>query len=205
MNLAPIEDAIRTWIKNATALPDAQIYFQFQNGGQPTSAPFITITVPDSWRALGAYAEQTKTTNLGNPNGSEITYTATSEKDALITIQAFAENTVTFPNGNPPALPNTSGLTAMALLSACQTALGLDGVRYALNQAGVGVYDEGHIRQVNAVIETYFEGRAVLEIRCYLVDQATESDGYINEVTGTGTLFEDGLPNRTAPIDVVGS
>jgi hypothetical protein len=73
-------------------------------------------------------------------------------------------------------------------------------VRYGLNVAGLAPYDLGNIRRVDAIVETGFEGRAVLDVRMYAVDQQSEGVGYIAEVTGTGTVTqEDGQTTRSVP------
>ncbi len=206
MRLRPLEDAIRAWVKTATGFSDGQVYFANQNGSQPAALPYITILISGSMRALGAYDEQTRSTDLSKPNGQEITLAVTGQRDLLVSIQAFAENTVSYAGLELPiALPGSEGLTAVELLTRVQTALSLESVRQSLNDANLAPYDIGEILRVDAIIETFFEGRAVLNVRMYSTDQQSESTGYIKEVQGTGDFVEAGLPDRLPTLDVVGS
>lgn len=197
MNLAPIEDALRAWVKTATGLPDGQVYFANQNGPQPGASgqlPFVTILVAGDVLRMGALDEFSTSTNLAAPAGQEITQATQGPRDLAVSVQAFGEGTIT----------KTGVVTAPQLLAACQTALGLESVRYALNAAGLAPYDMGEIRRLDEVVETGFQGRATLDLRFYSGDYQSETNGYINEVSGTGTLVEPGLPNRSAPFDVKG-
>ena len=202
MNFQVVEDAIRAWIKTSTGFADRQIYFANQNGAQPPDRPFIAITVGTSIAGVG-FPEVKRTTDLTQANGSEVQQDPLQIYDMRVTVQAFAENTVSYPVPSLPfSLPNSSGRTAVDLLVQCQTALGLESVNGALNAAGLGSYDWGTVRRADALVETYFEGRAILEVGFYLSDSADERTGYINEVSGTGTTGGDDA--RTAPFDIVG-
>lgn len=207
MQLRPIEDAIRAWVKTASGLSDAQIYFANQNGAQPASLPFITILISESMRTLGAYDEQEQITDLTQPNGQEITQIVTGQRDFLVSIQAFATGTVTGENTSFsfPVPTGFGAVTATELLTRVQTTLGLETIRFNLNAANLAPYDLGTIRRVDAVIETFYEGRAVLDVRFYSTDQALAQTGYIKEVQGVGTFVEGGVPDRNVPFDVIGS
>lgn len=207
MQLRPIEDAIRAWVKTASGLSDAQIYFANQNGAQPANLPFITILISESMRTLGAYDEQEQITDLTQPNGQEITQIVTGQRDLLVSIQAFATGTVTGENTSFsfPVPTGFGAVTATEILTRVQTALGLETIRFNLNAANLAPYDLGTIRRVDAVIETFYEGRAVLDVRFYSTDQALAQTGYIKEVQGVGTFVEGGVPDRNVPFDVIGS
>ncbi len=205
MQFAPIENAIRAWVKTATGFADALIYFADQSGPQPVTNPFITIKIGGGIRSLGAYDEFTTSTNLANPPGTEITQLISGQRDLLVTVTIWGENTVTYAPSAPGSLPGTGGLTAVEVATKIQTALGLESVRAALNAANLSPYDIGEVRRIDGIIETYFEGRAILEVRMYSVDQQSEANAYFKEVQGTGTLVEDGQPNRTAPFDIIGT
>jgi hypothetical protein len=194
-------------VKTATGFTDAQIFFADQNGPQPASLPYITIKIAPDMRPRGVYDEQAKDTDLTRTAGMEVRNQAFGIRDFSVSVQAFAENAVTYATPTfPVVLPGTNGNTAVGLLTLVQTALSLEGVRYALNQANLAPYDAGTIRNLDAIVETGFDGRAALDVRFYSADVAAEYSGYINEVTGTGTLVEGSpLPNRSAPFDVVGS
>lgn len=198
MQLQPIENAIRAWVKMATGLSDPQVYFDHQNVPQPQSAPFVTISIAESGTTLGL-PEIDRTTNLALPAGTEVQQAGTSIWDISILFQAFAENTVTYSAGG---LPNTSGLTAVELLAKVQLALNLESVHDPLNDAGISPYEYGVVRRLDAVIETGFEGRAVLEMKCYVADTVTEGVGYIDDVTGSGELSGDTPDPIIVPIDL---
>lgn len=193
MNLQAVEDALRAWVKTATGFPDAQVYFGNQDGAQPKNRPFATIVVSTDAAPRGAYDEIFRTQDLTQPNGSEITQTVIGQRDIGVSVSVFAENTVTYPIPTfPIVMPGSQGATAVELVSRCQTALGLDGVRSGLNAAGIAPYDLGSVLRLDALVETGFEGRAVLSIRMRISDTASESVGYIAEVTGTGSAYGTG-------------
>ncbi len=113
MQFAPIENAIRAWVKTATGFADALIYFADQSGPQPVTNPFITIKIGGGIRSLGAYDEFTTSTNLANPPGTEITQLISGQRDLLVTVTIWGENTVTYAPSAPGSLPGTGGLTAV--------------------------------------------------------------------------------------------
>jgi hypothetical protein len=192
MNLQVVEDALRAWVKTATGLDDSHVYFANQQVAQPSDGPFITILVATNGVTLGL-PEITRTTDLTQPLGKEVAQDGLSIWDLSVTFQAFAENTVSYPVPSfPIVLPTGQGITAVELLAKVQLALNLESVHGALNAAGISPYEYGTIRRVDAVIETYWEGRAILEMKCYVSDSAEEGVGYVAEVTGTGEISGTG-------------
>ncbi len=205
MVFSAIEDAIHTWVTNASKLAGNQVYFTHQNGPQPSDRPFISITIGESIRSIGAVDEMTRDTDLTRPAGSEIQQTVTGQRDMTCLIQAFAEGVVERPLPQLPfTLPSIGSRTAVALMLDIQVALGLESVRSGLNAVGLSPYNIGRVRRLDALIETHFEGRAILDLNFYMSDQVIEQVGYVKEIQGTGT-FIDGAITVPVPVDVIGS
>lgn len=200
MNLQPIEDAIRDWVKATTGFPDGQVYFANQDGPQPAQRPYINILVADVGY-VGLLDELTRKYDAGM---DKVTQTVTGMRDVLVSINCYAENTVSYPVPELAfSLPATQGVTAVEILTRLQLSLALDGVRSGFLDIAVAPYDVGQVRRVDEKVETGWEGRAHLDLRFYASDQQTEQVDRIIEVTGAGTAtLEDGTTKRAIPYQV---
>jgi hypothetical protein len=195
MNLATVENAALAWVVTSTGLSlGSQVYLANQGIEQPQSGPFITVEIGDV-STLGI-DEVENTTDLSAPAGQEITQTVLGQREFGVTLQAFGYQTITGGQGG--------GVTAVQALMACQTLLSRPDVRNTLNAAGLGIFDLGTVQRVDAVVETAFEGRAVLHVRFYAVDTSSAVTGYINETQATGTITAPDGSTQTADLDVVG-
>ncbi len=169
-----IENALSSWVRTASGLDTAHVYFGDQNGPQPATGVFITIRLGDIV-PLGAYDSiDFSNQNLGAPNGTEIELRTFAPRSFTVSLQCFSAVTVT-----PGAVP----ATGKDILGKVQNALGLESVRYALNAAGLVPYDIGTVQNVSALLETAFEGRANLDVLFYTTDDISEFVGYINQLT----------------------
>ena len=165
---ATIENALRAWVKTGSGYADSKIIWVDQNGPRPAN-DFITLRIGDLV-SLGAVDELRVTTNLANPNGSEIVLEVNGLREFTLSIQAFNTATV-------------STSTSREVLSKVQAALKLPSVRALLNAAGLGPFDMGSVKNISALLQTKFEARAILETRFYVNETVSENTGYINTVT----------------------
>lgn len=168
--------ALRTWIRGSSGLEDSKIVFSQKNTIR-LPVPFITIRLGDLL-SLGATDEIKRTTDLTKPAGEEITQTVVGRREMSASIQCFGDGDE----------------SSMSIMSRVQTSLGLTSVSDALNAAGVSVFDIGTIRNITAINETAFEPRHLLEVRCYVSEEVSESVGYIKTVQvtnlNTGNTFD---------------
>lgn len=169
-----VEDAIRTWVKNASGLSDAHVLWAEQTGARPPSGDFMTIRLGDIV-PLGAVDELLELTDLDRPAGQEIELRAMGVREFHVSVQAFSAATV-------------RGNTARAQLARVQNALRLPSFRDALDEVGLSPFDAGTVRNVTELVGTKFEGRAVLDVRFYVADTVSEFVGYIDDVETTSYM-----------------
>lgn len=197
MTLSTIENAVAAWVVTATGLSlGSQVFFANQGVEQPQSGPFVTIEVGGDVVPLGSVDEVQSSTNLSNPPGTEVTLAAVGRREVGVTLQAFGYQTVSGGQGG--------GITAVQALTTAQTLLSRPDVRGALLTAGIAPYDNGQVQRADAVVETGFEGRAILHVRFYATDEQTMSTGYIDEVQATGTLTNPDGSTETVSLDTTG-
>jgi len=165
-----IEDAIRKWVRDASRLADGQVIWSDQDGPRPLGV-FITIRLGDLL-PLGAVDETATDYDPTGGPGEEIVTTVRGVREFPVSIQCFGTDTV----GRD---------TARALLSRVQTALGLPSVREALGTVGLSPFDAGQVRNLSVILDAQFEGRALLEVRFYVVEEMTERTTYISTVEVT--------------------
>jgi hypothetical protein len=181
-----IEGAILAWVKAASGLGDEAVFFAHQTGGKPpvVDGMFITISLGDAL-ALGAVDAVDHSYDDEAPAGEEITLTSRGDRELSISLQCFRGKL----SGNE---------SPRAVLSRVQAALALPSRRDALAAAGVSVFDAGSVRWVPELVETAFEARALLEVRCYFVESASEKTTFIEAVeVGDQTV----TPEKTFTID----
>lgn len=165
-NWTTIENAIRVWVKAGSGYGDSAVLWSDQTHARPSGA-FITVRLGDTV-PLGN-DEVEVLTDLGADPGEEIELRAVGRRELSVSVQAFT--------------PGVTGSSAgRGILSTVQTALALPSVRAALDAAGLTPFDVGSVRNISALVGTAFEGRAVLDVRFYTNDTASEFTGYIEDV-----------------------
>jgi hypothetical protein len=68
LTIETLEDAVHAWVLEVSGLPEARVIFSHQDGPEPATAPYLTITVAESFETLGMYPEELV-------NGSGVAYT----------------------------------------------------------------------------------------------------------------------------------
>lgn len=165
-NWATYEGALREWVLEASGLAAGSIIFAEQDGPRPT-APFAVIRVGDI-HALGAVDTNDSTYDPYAPEGEEMVETTRGQREVTVTVQAFTASAI-------------GGGSARALLSKVQTALNSRAIRDVLHEAGLTCFDRGSISVIPAILDTRWEGRAVLTARFYLEETVTYATGYITQ------------------------
>lgn len=177
MNLTAIEDALRAWVVQASGLPDSAVIFEHQDGVSKVPGPSATLSMGDLLQ-VGLDALDTEFDESA-ANGQEIIFTVNGPRTFTCNVTFFAPDT-------------TGDAGARAAAARCQAGLRLPSVRYALNQAGLGVLKEGPVRWVPRIEGTGWLGQAVLEVEFNVNQSATERTGYIETVVasfGTGPVL----------------
>lgn len=184
MAWSDIEAAIRAWVKGATGLTDEQVIWADQNGGSP-ALPFIDVRLGDLI-PVGSADGSDWVYDAGGPSGQEIVMSGHGVREFAVSIRAFSAS----PLGND---------SARVLLSKVQTALALETARSALHAAGVTPFDNGRVQVVPAILDTAWEGRAVLQVRFYTEETVTERTTYIGTVEVTD---EEPTPDQTFQVTI---
>lgn len=166
-NWPAIENALTAWVKAATSFAAGKVVLAEQGGTAPLSG-MVSIRISDV-RDIAPQVELIDETDLDRPAGTEVRFTARAFKEFSVTLQAFTDAT-------------TGASTATAKLTRCQTYLGLPSTKALFEAADISCFDPGVVQNVTAVSHAVFEGRAVLTLRFYGLDEATEDAGYIATV-----------------------
>jgi hypothetical protein len=163
MSRKAIENAVRNAVLLALGLPNEKVLWARQKTSRPTR-PFVTLLLSGPTR-LGTGDAREQSVDLSQA-GQEVTIRRGGPRALTCSVQAFSASVI----GDD---------TAVALLSRLQTALSRDDVRGALLAGGVAVYDEGSVEDLEALLDTEFEGRAALDLSLYAGDSTEEHSTYI--------------------------
>lgn len=171
---ATLEDAVRTWVVNATALGADRVYFSEQDLPVSEIAPRISIRLGDLVQ-IGQDGFHTSYDPL-QPAGQEIEVKAAGMRELVVDLQAFAPTTV------------GAGVTARSLLALAQAALSLPSVRTLLNDAGLGLLEQGTVQRVPQPRQAMWEDRATLSVRFCVAQSVSERIGYIDTAVLTSNV-----------------
>lgn len=177
MNQEAIEQAVYTWVKNATGVP--LVYWVDQNVPQSRTYPYATLRFGDELPV--GLPEQRESVDLGEAPGEEIGLTARQHLELPLSVQVWTQAAV-------------GASSARALLRRARAALGLESVRAALSEAGVSVLDAGRVQNLSGLFGADRVGRANLDVRLLCADEAAERTGWIETVNGTLTVQGEPYP-----------
>lgn len=191
-----IEDALFDAVKASTQYLDANIIFDSQDGISPAPTPYATIRIGDLID-IGQDASSWDF-DRARPAGEEIVRTVSGMRYLMVTFAFFSPDTDADPTGR----------VARSAASKMQVDLGLESIRSALNQAGLGVLDKGNPQWVPKLNNTDFEGRAMVEVRFAVAQGAQDKTGYIDTVNAVPIIDGVTLPtvsftNRPASVAIV--
>lgn len=174
MDIAALQTALRVWVKAASGLDDNHVIWSEQASVKLTT-PFITMRLGDLV-PLGAVDEKRSDYDpLGAP-GAEMVLSVVGRRELAVSVQCF-------------------GAGCLGILSAVQTKIRLDSINDPLNTAGLSPFEIGTVQNLTELQETVFEPRALVEVKFYLAETASETTTFIekveveNDITSPPTNF----------------
>lgn len=177
MDWTAIEDALHAWVVSATGYPANRVLWRDRSANAPT-ADHITLHL-DGPLVLGT-DEQLDKTDLLQPPGQEIELSVEGDREWSLQVECYTSAT-------------TTSSDAKSILSTLQTVGQLPFRRSILSAQGITLFDLGTVQYAPAIREVAFQGRAILVMRFYSRDVASEKTGYIAQVeitdTGAGNTF----------------
>lgn len=172
MNWTALEDALHGWVVASTGYPAARVLWRDQIVNTPL-ANHITLHL-NGPIVLGT-DEQVHATDLLQPAGQEIELKVQGDREWSLEVQCYTGQT-------------TTSSDAKSTLSTLQTVGQLPSKRDLLAAQGITLFDLGSVQYTPEVREVAYLGRAILLMRFYSRDVASERTGYIAEVEITDTV-----------------
>lgn len=172
MNWTALEDALQAWVVSATGYASNRVLWRDQNANAKV-ADRITLHL-NGPIVLGC-DELGSSTDLLQPAGQEITLSVRGDREWSLQVECFTGDTTT-----------TSD--AKSILSKLQTVGQLPSKLALLDAQGISLFDLGSVQYTPEIREVAYQGRALLLMRFYSRDVATEKTGYIAEVEVTDTV-----------------
>lgn len=187
MNFTDLEDAIRTWVVNASGLAESAVIFSDQPATSPAPAASIYVRLggPEPVSPVDA---ETWTYNAAAELHEELEVSTHGLRRLQVELEAVA----------PPV---TGDGTARELLAKCAAALSLSVVREPLNALGVGVVSAGKVRWVPVERGDRREGSAFLEPVFTVGETAAAKMGYLAKVKGKGTVHDGEHESEDVPFE----
>lgn len=172
MNWTAIEDALHAWVVASTGYATARVLWRDQNTINAPLPDHITLHL-NGPLVIGT-DEQLDQTDLLQPPGQEITLSVQGDREWSLEVQCYTGQT-------------TTSADAKGILSTLQTVGQLPSKRALLTAQGVTLFDVGTVQYTPEVREIAYQGRAVLLMRFYSRDAASEKTGYIAQIEITDT------------------
>lgn len=168
---ATIEQALWNWASTVTGVPTSRIIWENQKIAQP-AYPYVSLH-KSPVLISGGKPELRYETDLGQPQGEEIEFTATSQCEFTLSASVYMDAAAG--GGNP-----TTG--AFKLASKLQASLGLKTIQESLSTAGLAIIQSLPVLDLSEVVNAEFLDRAVFEVRLRVASEMTEKTGYIADV-----------------------
>lgn len=165
---ATIEDAIRTWTLKSSPLTADRVFFADQDLPIAEISPRLVIRLGELQHVGQDSVDHTF--DALRPAGEEVEIAAKGMRLLTVDLQAFAPDTV------------GAGVTARSILAIAQAVLSLPSVRTALNDAGLGLLQQGTIQRIPQPRQAAQEDRATLSVQFCVAQSVAERLGYIATV-----------------------
>ena len=176
LDFGAINTALKAWAVAGTGFAADRVLFdweKYQGGARPTGGAHVTIQIgPGASHSIDGY---TTDTDLSRGDGREIRLKTVAMRAFTVTLQAFGG----IPAGNGSALSVLSRLREKSVLPS---------VRDILTAGGIAPFEFGTVRYIPSIQGTKFEGRSMLEVRCYLDCSEEEYTTFFRSVTVAGTV-----------------
>jgi hypothetical protein len=181
-----VQDALSAWVAESSGLNAAKFEYDeghgFDSGdfgdspvlwvNQPAPQPrlpYATLKLSPLRRLGGNVIPISYIFDPLQPNGKELLYTATGQNEITCTVEVFSDIV-------------TGAGTAMEFLENALAALMLPGVYGTLQLAGLALVAWSPPLDLSVLIATGYQSRASSDVRFYIVDTASERQGYITEM-----------------------
>lgn len=185
IDYAAITEAVRVWVRDSASLPDGQVILQDQTGRE-LQPPYATVRVNGSAKAFPMdYAGSE--TDLTQAAGQEVERFVAGHRVITAAVNIFTKGAF-------------GGAGATSMLSNARDRLELESVQAAFAAAGAALSEASDVRNLSALLETNFQGRAHLELKLLAVSVESERTGYISSIAVEGTIKR--TPGDADPIDV---
>lgn len=172
MNWTTLENALHAWVVSATGYPANRVLWRDQNANAKV-ADHITLHL--SGPIVLGTDELKSTTDLLQPPGQEVTLAVSGDREWSLQVECFTGQV-------------TTSSDAKSILSTLQTVGQLPSKLALLDAQGISLFDLGSVQYAPEIREVAFQGRALLLMRFYSRDVASEKTGYIAEVEITDTV-----------------
>lgn len=141
----------------------------------PGTPQLFNITVTDDFDG-----SQISWTN--NDTGNEIKVEVKGQRQFTLNVQAFVRNTISDNQASDPSR------NAHHYLTVLQSSLGLPTVQSQLRASGIAMVEELPVTDLSEEVEDTIESRASMDVRMRTTSILEEYIGYIENVSGTGTI-----------------
>jgi hypothetical protein len=165
LSLSSFEAALVAWL--APTFGADHVMLKGEKGAQP-DLPYAMISITGPRRA-GAPRGSVFQSFDGAQVGQEVELRVVVEEELGVSVQAYTS-------------AKNGSTSAKALLAAAKLQLLLPSVHDALSAAGLALIEAGDTQDVSALLETGFQGRAVLDLRFLVTDEAAERTGYVDRL-----------------------
>lgn len=175
MDWTAIEDALHAWVVSATGYAAARVLWRDQNANAKV-ADHITLHLSGPI-VLGTDELKSKT-DLLQPAGQEVTLSVQGDREWSLQVECYTGQV-------------TTSSDAKSILSKLQTEGQLPSKLALLDAQGITLFDIGSVQYTPEIREVAYQGRALLLMRLYSRDVASEKTGYIAEIEITDTVAAD--------------
>ncbi len=175
MDWTAIEDALHAWVVASSGYPASRVLWRDQNANAKV-ADHITLHL--SGPIVLGTDEQKSRTDLLQPAGQEITISVQGDREWSLQVECFTGQV-------------TTSSDAKSVMSTLQTVGQLPSKLAILDAQGITLFDLGSVQYTPEIQEVGYQGRALVLMRLYSRDAASEKTGYIAEVEITDTVAAD--------------
>ncbi len=175
MDWTSIENALHAWVVASTGYASNRVLWRDQDANAKVAD---RITLHISGPIVLGTDERVSATDLLEPAGQEITLSVRGDREWSLQVECYTGATTT-----------TSD--AKSILSKLQTVGQLPSKLALLDAQGISLFDLGSVQYAPEIREVAFQGRALVLMRLYSRDEASERTGYIAEIEITDTVAAD--------------
>ena len=191
------EDAILAWFQSASGLASGHVLWGNQRTPNP-ARPYAKLKRTGLRDAGGIGGELSYDYSAARAAGKEIVETVVSRKSFTVSCIVYSDAVV---GDDQETLLGVATRTAAEYAEDARTALSLPTVVAALGVAGIASWDSSPIRDIPEQKGNLWLSRAELEVTFGICRTASDSLGYLERVTGTGTFSDPGRADTVVSLD----